>query len=171
MEEIKSGDKGTQETQTVVNDSQEQQPLQTAEGSIPSNVQQEQAEGQQPGQGVEPLEKNEMQKNEKSADEEKITELLVRIENNEKKLGEIEVKIEKIEENFRDIQGAIKNLGETIRSAGEYANTILDTAFKDKFSNTAREIEKLNEKITMLIDEVGAGEGLNVGKIPPTILE
>ncbi|MEM3493041.1 MAG: hypothetical protein QXD15_01615 [Thermoplasmata archaeon] len=95
---------------------------------------------------------------------EEFGEIIARIERLETKTG-------KIEEELNRINEAVRELKEMMGSAAEYANTILDTAFKEKFSSAAREIEKLNEKLAMLMDEVGAGEGLNVAKIPPTILE
>ncbi|MGB9636646.1 MAG: hypothetical protein ACPL1Y_05300 [Thermoplasmata archaeon] len=103
--------------------------------------------------------------------EEPIDELLVKVKNSEMKIAEIESKLSAFESRLGQIESTIQNLNGTVKSATEYAGTILDQAFKDRFSSAAREIEKLNEKIEMLIDEVGAGEGLNVSKIPPTILE
>lgn len=147
MEETKS------DRETVVSDSSKEQVAEQSSAQQIAEVQPVVS-----SEGAEKKEKSE------SFEKEKLAEIFGRIERNEKKLNEIEAKIEKITET-------INNLKDTIGSATDYANKILDTAFRDKFSNTAREIEKLNEKLAMVMDEVGVGEGLNVAKIPPTILE
>ncbi|MCX8174458.1 MAG: hypothetical protein N3F63_07650 [Thermoplasmata archaeon] len=169
MEEIKPGDKEQPENGNGGNGQiAEGSAAPVPDGGNPGSGTQE------PGQPVDLAEKKEPDREERGGEREKLTEVIARIENGEKKLAEIEARIEQIQEemkSFRTLVATVNNLSETIKSAGEYASNMLDTAFKDKFSNTAREIEKLNEKITMLVDEVGAGEGLNVGKIPPTILE
>ena len=98
-------------------------------------------------------------------------EINKRITATEEKIKEIESKISALMEQINAVEHAHRELNETVKSASQYAQAILDNAFREKFSNASREIEKLNEKMSMLIDEVGAGEGLNVNKIPPTILE
>jgi hypothetical protein len=58
----------------------------------------------------------------------------------------------------RKVDGVINELEESGRRFGTYQNII-------------REINKLDDKTSEILEEIGFGESLNVGKIPPNILE
>ncbi len=58
----------------------------------------------------------------------------------------------------RKIEGVIKEMDESAEKYGTYQNVV-------------REIEKLDDRTTEILEEIGFGESLNVAKIPPNILE
>jgi DNA repair exonuclease SbcCD ATPase subunit len=58
----------------------------------------------------------------------------------------------------RKVDGVINEMEESGRRFGTYQNII-------------REISKLDDKTTEILEEIGFGESLNVAKIPPNILE
>lgn len=58
----------------------------------------------------------------------------------------------------RKIDGIIKEMDESAEKYGTYQNVV-------------REIEKLDDRTTEILEEIGFGESLNVSKIPPNILE
>jgi DNA repair exonuclease SbcCD ATPase subunit len=70
--------------------------------------------------------------------------------------------IKQIEESLdalnRKIDGVIKEIAESAKKYGTYYNVV-------------REIERLDDKTTEILEEIGFGESLNVTKIPPNILE
>ncbi len=58
----------------------------------------------------------------------------------------------------RKIDGIIKEMDESAEKYGTYQNVV-------------REIDKLDDRTTEILEEIGFGESLNVAKIPPNILE
>jgi DNA repair exonuclease SbcCD ATPase subunit len=58
----------------------------------------------------------------------------------------------------RKIDGVIQEMEESGRRYGTYQNMV-------------REMKRLDEKTNEILEEIGFGESLNVGKIPPNILE
>jgi uncharacterized protein YukE len=72
-----------------------------------------------------------------------------------KSIKQIEKSIETLN---RKIDGVIKEIAESAKKYGTYYNIV-------------REIERLDDKTTEILEEIGFGESLNVTKIPPNILE
>jgi len=79
-------------------------------------------------------------------------------------INDIRSRVERIEPQFQDLELLLQSINEKLDEG--------ETVFQKAMSPVERkEIEKIDQKVTSIMEEIGFGEALDVAKIPPNIIE